>query len=349
MALDPMIARGVAPIDVSNTLAEVAALRQRDQSLQQDASANALMRERFQYGRQQDQAAAQRGEEDDAEWDAAYQAKDWGAMARIDPQTTKILWDQEQSAQPKAPEYRAVGDSLLELPTAPGGQPRVAFQAPPKPEKPEKGPDAPSGYRWNAEGGLEPIPGGPSDPSGPGARKNVQPLRKEFEGLDSVKSFKTSLPLLVSARKAPDNGYGDLQLIYTAGKILDPGSVVREGELALTVAAGSPLQRIIGQTRFSTENGGRLTPQTRKQILEMLNERVLAYRQAFDQDRERFGTYAEEAGGKREDVIGQHPANAFKNSGAASGPVKVKSVQDAAKLKPGTEFITPDGQHRVRK
>jgi hypothetical protein len=102
MALDQMIARGVAPIDVTNTLAQVAALRQRDQSLQQDASANALMRERFDYGRQQDQAAAQQGEEDDAEWDAAYQAKDWGAMARIDPQTAKILWDQEQSTKQQA-------------------------------------------------------------------------------------------------------------------------------------------------------------------------------------------------------------------------------------------------------
>jgi hypothetical protein len=136
MALDPMIARGVAPIDVTNTLAQVAALRQRDQSLQQDASANALMRERFDYGRQQDQAAAQQGEEDDAEWDAAYQAKDWGAMARIDPQTTKILWDQEQAAQPKAPEFRSVGNSLLQLPTEAGADPRVVYTAPPTEPRP---------------------------------------------------------------------------------------------------------------------------------------------------------------------------------------------------------------------
>ena len=33
----------------------------------------------------------------------------------------------------------------------------------------------------------------------------------------------------------------------------------------------------------------------------------------------------------------------------ASGPVKVRSVQDAAKLPPGTEFETPDGKRRVRK
>jgi hypothetical protein len=136
-------------------------------------------------------------------------------------------------------------------------------------------------------------------------------LRKEFENQEAVKSYRTSLPLLVSARKAPDNGYGDLQLIYSAGKVLDPGSVVREGELALTIASGSPLQRAIGTTRFTIERGGRLTPETRRQILGMLNERVLAYRQAHDQERNRYASYASEAGEDPKKIVGDHPANAF--------------------------------------
>jgi hypothetical protein len=35
---------------------------------------------------------------------------------------------------------------------------------PPAPEKPEKPKDAPSGYRYNAQGNVEFIPGGPADP-----------------------------------------------------------------------------------------------------------------------------------------------------------------------------------------
>jgi hypothetical protein len=42
MPVDPYIARGVAPLDVTNTLAQVSALRQRDQSLQLDQQRNAL-------------------------------------------------------------------------------------------------------------------------------------------------------------------------------------------------------------------------------------------------------------------------------------------------------------------
>jgi hypothetical protein len=47
MPLDPYIARGVAPIDPSNTLMQIAALKQRDRSLASDEQQNALMRERF--------------------------------------------------------------------------------------------------------------------------------------------------------------------------------------------------------------------------------------------------------------------------------------------------------------
>ncbi len=179
-----------------------------------------------------------------------------------------------------------------------------------KPDTP-KGREPPSGYRWSKDGNLEAIPGGPNDPSVTNTRKGVQPLRKEFRSLPSVKDYETALPLLVSARKAPDDGYGDLQLIYTAGKVLDPGSVVREGELALTVAAGSPLQRIIGKTRFSVEKGGRLTPETRKQLLGMLNERVMAYRQGYDRDYQQYAQYARESGIDPSQIVGGHAANAY--------------------------------------
>lgn len=118
MPLDPMIARGVAPIDVSNTLAQISALRQRDQGLQQDQAANTLMRERFTYGQQQDAREQAQLDEDDREWDAAYQARDWGSMARLDPQTTKVLWDYEQAQKPPDPltvqDFPGVGTGIVQ-------------------------------------------------------------------------------------------------------------------------------------------------------------------------------------------------------------------------------------------
>jgi hypothetical protein len=102
----------------------------RNALLAQDQQQQAFQQQR--YGDEQAQA-----DEDDLEWDDAFAKKDWARMARVDPQTTKILWEHEQASQPKAPEYKAVGDALLEMPTAPGQDPRVAYQAPQKPQAPQ--------------------------------------------------------------------------------------------------------------------------------------------------------------------------------------------------------------------
>jgi hypothetical protein len=134
-----------------------------------------------------------------------------------------------------------------------------------------------------------------------------------------VRDYETSLPIIKSAKNAPDTGYGDLQLIYSVGKLLDPNSVVREGELALTITSGSPLQRIIGSTRFTTEQGGRLPPNSRRQIMEMLNERVGSYKQAYDRDFQQYSEYASEQGYDPSLIVGKHADSAYgptKDNGA---------------------------------
>ena len=174
--------------------------------------------------------------------------------------------------------------------------------------------------------------------------KDTQSVRKEFEGLDSVKNYKTALPKIEAAANAPDNGFGDLQLIYAVGKLLDPQSVVREGELALTIAANSPLQRIIGQTRFTTEKGGRLTPQAREQIMGMLGEVVGSYKAAYDQDYERFSDYASQMGTDPEQVVGKRADAAFKDKSVP----QIQSDAEFAKLPSGAVFIGPDGKKRKK-
>lgn len=141
-------------------------------------------------------------------------------------------------------------------------------------------------------------------------------LRKEFDSLSEVKAFKEIAPVLVSARKAPDTPAGDILLAYTVGKLLDPNSVVREGELAMVAKAGSPIERILGTTRFVAGEGGRLTPVQRNQLLGMLNERALANRQAYDAARANYEGYARESGVDPRSVVGTHIASAYAPRGA---------------------------------
>lgn len=142
------------------------------------------------------------------------------------------------------------------------------------------------------------------------AAKSTQQLRKEFRGLQSVKDYETVLPLIQSAKTAPDTPQGDLQLIYTVGKILDPGSVVREGELELTSSAAPFLQQVIGRARKETGKG-RLTPQTRADMISMLQQRVQGYEQAYTRDFDQYSQYAREGQVDPASVVGSRPESAF--------------------------------------
>ena len=65
-----------------------------------------------------------------------------------------------------------------------------------------------------------------------------------------------------------NNAQGDLAIVYGIAKILDPGSVVREGEFATVEGAQGRLQQIMNTTqKFFT--GDRLTPENRQRFLEM--------------------------------------------------------------------------------
>ena len=152
-----------------------------------------------------------------------------------------------------------------------------------------------------AVGGMTPKEG----------RRMTIDLRSKFDALPEVKEFKAIAPVITSARRAPDNAAGDIQLAYTVGKILDPNSVVREGELAMAVKAGSPLERLLGSGTYTLGNGGRMTPQIRKELLGMLNERALANRQAYDAARNNYVGYASEVGINPQSVVGTHVANAY--------------------------------------
>lgn len=279
MAVDPIIARGTQPLDVSNALLGIAGLRQRDKALAQDQQVidfrqNALMQ------------AQQQAEDDDAEWEQAYAAKDWGRMARLDPQTTKILWDLEQAAQPAKPDYRVVGGALVEI--TPEG-PREAYR--PEQRAPLRAPGAeggsapalgkaPPGYRWTVDGNLEPIPGGPAD------AKTTQPLSPKDTNTARVKltqvqiarnQLNTAKQRFEALRNTFSAGPGGNLLPTPEGKAFDAAIDSMRGSItALTrvpgVGAMSDYETRLDQAKFPTR--GKYEEVAEQQLLaleELLN------------------------------------------------------------------------------
>jgi hypothetical protein len=122
------------------------------------------------------------------------------------------------------------------------------------------------------------------------ANKNItvtEGVRKEFENLPEVKNYKQVLPVIESARKAPNTPAGDIDLIYAVGKIMDPNSVVREGELNLVIKAGSPAQRFQGMVNY-VQGGGRLSAAQRKELVAVMDSRVGELEKNYDAARNSY-------------------------------------------------------------
>jgi hypothetical protein len=112
-------------------------------------------------------------------------------------------------------------------------------------------------------------------------------LRKEFVNQKPVKVYQETKRFADIARQAVqlsaqgNANAGDQMLINAMNKLIDPNSVVREGEYARTAQGQSVLGRIQGTVQRWTNGGGGLTQPERQQILEAVQAMEQAARQQY--------------------------------------------------------------------
>jgi len=173
-------------------------------------------------------------------------------------------------------------------------------------------------------------------------------LRKEFAALPEVKAFKEVVPVLEGARKAPNSSQGDIALIYAVGKIMDPESVVREGEMNLIIKSGSPSERISGMVNY-LGGGGRLTPGARANLLKMLDTAVGERTKMYDAARQSYGTVAQRIGIPQEMVFAEIPRpQAGAPAPDPGGIPRVTNDAEYALIPKGSIYVAPDGKSRVK-
>jgi hypothetical protein len=157
-----------------------------------------------------------------------------------------------------------------------------------------------------------------------------EPIYKDFSDMKSafgqvVSSLSQGTPI------------GDVAGATKVMKLLDPGSVVRESELGIAMAASGRMDRL--NNYFSNMmTGQKLTPTQREDFKALSNELYAAAGQAYNQKRKEYETFGE--------------AYKFKNLDAALGaPASIPSIMrggagggGAARPSLGNIFGTPGGR-----
>jgi len=181
----------------------------------------------------------------------------------------------------------------------------------------------------NPNGSVIPLtmPNGAPLPN-PKTREDVDALRKEFNSLPEVKNYREVVPIINSAIKAPNTAAGDFALIYGVGKILDPGSVVREGEMNMVIKSGSPAERVNSYLTY-LKGEGRLTPQMRTELNQMLSGRVGEMRTSYDAAKNSYEGIAKKRGYDSADIFAGVP-DVEKPSSGSPTETRVKSLPDPA-------------------
>ncbi|MHB9786106.1 lytic transglycosylase domain-containing protein [Stenotrophomonas maltophilia] len=190
------------------------------------------------------------------------------------------------------------------------GNPSIGFRPERSPRQAER--QAPSGYRFSADGSqLEAIPGGPADrknnPAPGDLAQAEQALRKEFIAQIKVpQTVVNSYEQIAQAAKNP-SAQNDLALIFSYMRMLDPTSVVREGEFANAQNAAGVPDRIRNEYN-RLRDGQRLNPEQRTGFVNSAKGLHDQAKSQIDAYREQYSGLAREYNYAPERVVGRSTA-----------------------------------------
>lgn len=222
--------------------------------------------------------------------------------------------------------------------------------------KPYPGQEPPPGWVINPDGTMTRRTGGPAESEDRNRDfTNTRQLREEFNSSQAAKDLAIARPNVDTIRRAINTNTraADLDMVFAFAKLLDPNSVVREGEQITLSKTGGMFDTVQGWIN-SLAGGQRLTPDVRQNIAVQAEDRWRSYAEAHDERLSYFHKIAED-NGFRPSHIGRFavdrspttPQPQAGNRNNASLP-RPATAAEAARLPPGTRFLGPDGVERIR-
>ena len=119
-----------------------------------------------------------------------------------------------------------------------------------------------------------------------------------------VKTYESADPIYRSIVKSAttDTGASDLDMVYGIAKILDPTSVVREGEIQMAGSTGGTVAMFQGLIN-QINGGAKLAPETRAKLLDMAQNRMGELRGAHDNVVSQLDQIAGRRGLNRDNIV----------------------------------------------
>jgi len=95
----------------------------------------------------------------------------------------------------------------------------------------------------------------------------------------------------------------DISMIYNLAKMLDPDSVVREGEMLIWKKSGGPFDQLQGLYDKVVADNAAITPKVRANLADMAERVMGATHGAYREEAERYGELADAYGIPREKIV----------------------------------------------
>ncbi len=115
-------------------------------------------------------------------------------------------------------------------------------------------------------------------------REQAKTLRNEIANTPEYKQYSLIQPSMAALAKLAkdDTRASDLPFIYELVKVLDPGSVVREGEIALASGTNSTLNKYLNELTSATTGTSKLSPQTKMELLANVGNKYKAVQKQYE-------------------------------------------------------------------
>lgn len=215
--------------------------------------------------------------------------------------------------------------------------------------------DIPSGYMLGPDGkSLVAQPGGPDDPNNPNSKASNQNLDNETrlrsDYVTQNKDFaatRDNWSRMLASSKG-NTGASDIAMVYGFMKMLDPTSVVREGEYATAANAGGIPERVRLMYNNAIE-GRKLDPVVREQFLQEGSRQYAAALERFRASQTQTRKLAQQYGADPSRVAIDLTNGVFPYLGGAAGALRdgAPAQPSVMQFKEGDTATNPTTGQRV--